>query len=175
MADALQGLFTPSQACPLSPLCDDCKRAAGEGEDENTVKGRDNPKPQDAYGAIYAFMIGAQVGNFLACVASNSRGGLTMQIEISEIIDMLPANEEQMLDASTPQLHTPAKRRLFDARTSLELIWLADGSEDVYQAFQLLPHDALHFEQVIAAAEGQSVVRENIAKAKKLLEEMEGK
>ena len=80
-----------------------------------------------------------------------------------------------MLSASTPELATDAKRKLFDARTSLEVIWLDDGDEILYEAMRLLPHDRLHYEQLISSADGQAVVRANISKARELLQLMEGK
>ena len=93
---------------------------------------------------------------------------------IPEILKLLPASEAERVAATTPQC--PAylcRQRLFEARSELEKLLLQTGRPAVADIMDMLPSDGPHLEQVISAAEGQQVVRERIATARKLLENLE--
>ncbi len=89
---------------------------------------------------------------------------------IGEILNFLPRNEVELIDATRWQeMHLPERRRLFEAREQIEKLWRQNPTEQLYEAMQLLPHDALHFEALVASGEGQDVARANIKKAIEIL------
>jgi hypothetical protein len=91
-------------------------------------------------------------------------------MKIAEILDRLPVTEKQLLDATTPQVfNEPCRRRLFEARTLAEELYRETQRIELLDVVDLLPHDPCHFEQVVAAAAGQEVIRERITRARELL------
>lgn len=93
-------------------------------------------------------------------------------MEIHSIVELLPKNETEMLAATSWQTDGPARRRLFEARPLVEKLWREQPSDELYQAMHLLPHDWPIFEQIISSAQGQEVIRAQIAEATKLLKKL---
>ena len=92
---------------------------------------------------------------------------------IEEIRNLLPEGEQEVLDCTIPQMpHEPSRRRLFRVRDEVEKLWRATGSAGLFEVMQILPNDPAHFEQVIAAAEGQQVIRQRIEEAREMLKNL---
>jgi hypothetical protein len=91
--------------------------------------------------------------------------------QLEKAINLLPVGKS-LTTATTPQVHNRFKEEIFEARELVEALWRTTRVERLRDILGLLPPDLCVLESVIAAGEGQSIVRENLVVARHLLEEL---